>query len=647
MSGRAGDPLNRKRLRDARNFLLDGQVFRAHALATEGLQFDPNHAALRAVLALSFARTGAVDAARDELLTLQSDQFDKPLSDLATAELDLLTEVHLEAWRQSGSLADLAEAQKSAVRLADHRRNPWAKIRAAVTMALQGKHDDARRWCRKISQSSLPKDEFQTVRIGYLQALIDGAGESAVERAKTLTRIAGNNYARIVPFARLTRELERSGLMVPEAVHTAFAPPKIVVFTGHDLDRPGDQGSIFPAQAQTAVAKAIKAALDQLDPRIGYAMVSAGSNLLFCKAMLARGAELHLILPCAIEDVRAQCVAYAGDSWLSMFDDVVKRATSIDYATTGPLLGHTQLFRFGNQMLHGLATLRAQFLETDPYLLALWDYNEDSLIGGAADFIDQWGDIARLRIIDLADVTGVEPVMSPANPALDGHPVEPDEGFQRQVKVMLFADIMHFSKLGDEHMPQFLSLMEEVAGQLHAQTDLAFIESWGDALFIVMDEAHQLTGVALALSRLFGAAAKAADLPVTLQIRISLDAGPVYQATDPFTGRTNYWGFHINRAARLEPVTVPGQVYATQPFVALLASEESVKKSEAIQAGQSFRSNFVTAYVGRLALAKGFGEEAVYHLRFAHAHEVGSVADDQHKRALAPRREPPVTDVIH
>ena len=65
-----------------------------------------------------------------------------------------------------------------------------------------------------------------------------------------------------------------------------------------------------------------------------------------------------------------------------------------------------------------------------------------------------------------------------------------------------------------------------------------------------------------------------------------------------------------NRAARLEPVTLPGQVYATQPFVALLALEESIRQSEAAQSGvENHRPLFKTAYVGRLALSKNFGRE--------------------------------------
>ena len=60
---------------------------------------------------------------------------------------------------------------------------------------------------------------------------------------------------------------------------------------------------------------------------------------------------------------------------------------------------------------------------------------------------------------------------------------------------------------------------------------------------------------------------------------------------------------------------MPGHVYATQPFVALLTSEQSVRASEAVQLGEEHVSPFVCAYVGLLPLAKEFGQEPIYHLR--------------------------------
>ena len=57
----------------------------------------------------------------------------------------------------------------------------------------------------------------------------------------------------------------------------------------------------------------------------------------------------------------------------------------------------------------------------------------------------------------------------------------------------------------------------------------------------------------------------------------------------------------MNRAARLEPITPPGQVYASQVFAAL-ASAEGVR-------------DFTCDYVGQTPLAKGYGTFPTYHVR--------------------------------
>jgi class 3 adenylate cyclase len=49
----------------------------------------------------------------------------------------------------------------------------------------------------------------------------------------------------------------------------------------------------------------------------------------------------------------------------------------------------------------------------------------------------------------------------------------------------------------------------------------------------------------------------------SLNLRIGLHAGPVYSCIDPVTQRTNYIGAHVSRAARIEPITPVGQVYAS------------------------------------------------------------------------------------
>jgi tryptophan halogenase len=65
---------------------------------------------------------------------------------------------------------------------------------------------------------------------------------------------------------------------------------------------------------------------------------------------------------------------------------------------------------------------------------------------------------------------------------------------------------------------------------------------------------------------------------------IGLHAGPVYRYTDPVTRRPNYTGGHASRAARIEPITPPGQVYASE------FQDDEAARQELIQSGGAPRS---------------------------------------------------------
>jgi class 3 adenylate cyclase len=92
----------------------------------------------------------------------------------------------------------------------------------------------------------------------------------------------------------------------------------------------------------------------------------------------------------------------------------------------------------------------------------------------------------------------------------------------------------------------------------------------------------------------------AAQLPSSSQIRIALHAGPVFRAFDPVMGRESFFGANVTRAARIEPVTPPGMIYTSEAFAAILAVD-----------GQD---DYALEYVGRLPLAKGYGESRLYRL---------------------------------
>jgi class 3 adenylate cyclase len=444
------------------------------------------------------------------------------------------------------------------------------------------------------------------------------AATGSLEWARTME---GVHYGAVVAVLRQLELMRNGGIEVPDQVFDLVKPPTVVVFTGHALDRPGE-GPHFPAGLESAVRAEIAKSLDELDAQVGYCTAACGSDLLFIEAMLERGAEVNVVMPFDIEDFIAEDVRYAGARWEMRFRNALKLASTVTYATEEHFLGHETLYRFANQCLHGLSTLRAGFLHTTPYLLAVWDMMPGSLVGGAGDFIDQWEDISRLRIIDLDGLLQERPDLcgpdGPALPELDMGGDDDEVGEGRVIRSMMFCDIAGYSKLKEEHVPVFLEFLGKLKeGLVAAGLQPLAINTWGDAIFAVMDKATPMAEYAMTLQEMvLKADVELKDkLPHPLNLRISLHAGPVFQAEDPICGRKNFYGSHINRAARLEPVTVIGHVYATQQFVAVLTAEQSAMRSEAVNRGDDFVEKFVCEYVGVLSLAKDFGKQTVYHLR--------------------------------
>jgi class 3 adenylate cyclase len=122
--------------------------------------------------------------------------------------------------------------------------------------------------------------------------------------------------------------------------------------------------------------------------------------------------------------------------------------------------------------------------------------------------------------------------------------------------------------------------------------------TWGDGLFFVFENVSQAGNFAIQLRD----SVRATDwvsrgLPI-INLRIALHAGPVYACIDPVIMRTNYVGPHVSRAARMEPVTPSGQVYASQPFAALAAADGV--------------SEIRCDYVGQTAMAKKYGTFPAY-----------------------------------
>jgi class 3 adenylate cyclase len=92
-----------------------------------------------------------------------------------------------------------------------------------------------------------------------------------------------------------------------------------------------------------------------------------------------------------------------------------------------------------------------------------------------------------------------------------------------------------------------------------------------------------------------------AGLPKDISIRIGAHTGPVFRVFDPIIKQVNFFGSHVTRAARIEPVATPGSVYVTEQMAAALVVYDT--------------RHFTCDYLGSLSLAKQYGTTKLYRLR--------------------------------
>lgn len=142
---------------------------------------------------------------------------------------------------------------------------------------------------------------------------------------------------------------------------------------------------------------------------------------------------------------------------------------------------------------------------------------------------------------------------------------------------ILFADVVGFSRLaGDDEVLRFI---QEFLGRVGVLTDTSpyaplVRNTWGDGLYFIFASVRDAGLYALSLCDMVSGTSWAErQLPADLNIRVALHAGPVFAFTDPVTGQPTWSGKHVARAARMEPITPPGTVYASREFAAIAAAQ--------------------------------------------------------------------------
>jgi class 3 adenylate cyclase len=600
----------------AERFVQLGEPLAAYDGAAYALKQHPTHVRLRQILALALARSGASHQANAILQRLYSEghRDEETVGLLGRTHKDLAADTADEAERD----AHLREAYRYYAAAYELTAGYWTGINAATMATVLGRRDEAVALARKVRDQAdaavrraeaAGKDLYWPLATRGEAALIIGDLAEAEALYQRAAEVGRRRFADLHASRRnaclLLRHLPYDGTFVERCLSV----PSVVVFTGYMIDRPDAVMPRFPPELEEAVRAALFERLKSLDAGFGYASAACGSDILFLESMLALHGEAHVVLPYdASKFIWDNVETVPGADWGVRFAHVLERASEVVVSSSQRLQGGDVSYEYADLFLYGLGHIRSQQLETSLKTVAVWDGAPGS---GPGRTIERWRALGhQVEIVDLRALRRMPPVEIGTGPpsataveAATAPATTPTKEFAPEIRALLFADAVGFSKLDEDEVPLFVHHFLGLVGELVASAGQPPIlrNTWGDGLYFVFPDVGAAAHFALDLSDRIAATDWGSKGLPPLSLRIGLHAGPVYACMDPVTGRPNYVGAQVSRAARIEPITPPGQVYASQAFAALAAAAPS--------------AGFRCEYVGQTGLAKNYGTYPTFVVR--------------------------------
>jgi hypothetical protein len=281
----------------------------------------------------------------------------------------------------------LGEAAASYRRAAARDHSTYPLINAATLALLSGDAESARALgLDVIDRLDAAPDEPETP---YWRAatraeallLLDREAEAraAMAEAVALAPRAWEDHASTLrQFALILAEQGREAGWLD-----ALRPPRSLHFGGHM--------AFSGERPRPALLKQIDAALERENVGFGYGALAAGADIIVAEALLAREAELHLVLPGGLEAFAAGSVAPFGESWQRRFAAVVERAEEIVPVRPFGIEPEAATVAVADEVAMGRALMNARRLASEAVqLLVLDELAERNASGAAARAGSRW-----------------------------------------------------------------------------------------------------------------------------------------------------------------------------------------------------------------------------------------------------------------
>ncbi|MBF0131509.1 MAG: hypothetical protein HQL75_02850 [Magnetococcales bacterium] len=172
---------------------------------------------------------------------------------------------------------------------------------------------------------------------------------------------------------------------------------------------------------------------------------------------------------------------------------------------------------------------------------------------------------------------------------------------------IVFSDLKGFSKLNEFQLRLYYQkFLPALSAKVEPWLEKAKVfNTWGDGLVAIFEDGVSTVNYLINYQEFMLMFDFVGHGIPRLVPRIGAHFGDLDYYDDPLIHRTNAVGLHIHTAARIEPITRPGEIFVTEPF------KDAIEQLPVAPGGIGFDS------LGQFPLAKGFGRMDLYRLRKA------------------------------
>lgn len=414
------------------------------------------------------------------------------------------------------------------------------------------------------------------------------------EARRLILEAARHNEKNLLTRARTHRQLKLmcNYLGVDPEILDPLLPETVIHYCGHIFNQRRPMGE----KDERELIRRIENVIAKHHCTVAYGSLAAGADIMIAEVILKQGGELNIWLPFGMENFCEVLVRPSGEGWVQRFHDCIKKAHTVSCATESDFLGDSSLFNFCADVSMGMAIMRSNSINAKLAQVAVWDQIAASQRSGTYTNIAKWKELGHhTEIIP-------SPARLPEQAVRKYHGDHPE--YRREPHAILFADVRGFSKLCDRDILWYFNVLQPRLAEVMEdfRSGIQHLDTWGDAIFLVTEKASTAARIALELNNAIAEIDQSGlDLDAPLLMRIGLHFGPVYKVYDHLMRSYTYSSNDVTKTARIEPVTPPGEIFGTEPFVAMLELE-----------GEGWAS---FEYAGTIPSAKDYGAFRMFHVR--------------------------------